>query len=157
MEMMKRGRDASKRGPDQGSITRRTLLAPPPPPNTVWLVILELNLSWNSVGSSTKRKKNLTVRASFPPRRYFGTNFHVRCRCLISAHEPPPHPPPPLLFTARGQLGRGGAPPDRSITKSTQSAVCDRIHANKAFNYSVRGGRTRRGLSDSSLLITINL
>lgn len=47
--------------------------------------------------------------------------------------------------------------PRQVNNQPTQSAVCDRFHANKAFSNSLLRGSTRRGLSDCSLLITINL
>lgn len=46
----------------------------------------------------------------------------------------------------------------RQVNKQpTESAVCDRSHANKAFSDSLHWGGTRRALSNCSLLITINL
>lgn len=46
--------------------------------------------------------------------------------------------------------------PRQVNNQPTQSAVCDRFHANKAFSYSLLRGSTRQGLSNVSLLIAIN-
>lgn len=70
---------------------------------------------------------------------------------------PPPHTPRSGAFHNSVAARRERRSPRQVNNQPTQSAVCDRFHANKAFSYSLRRGSTRRGLSRCSLLITINL
>lgn len=93
----------------------------------------------------------------------FGADFHVHRQRLICISSESAHPPiPPSLARSCGFHNTVAAwlkqrSPRQVNNQPTQSAVCDRFHANKAFSNSLLRGSTRRGLSDCSLLITINL
>lgn len=93
----------------------------------------------------------------------FGADFHVYRQRLICISSESAHPPiPPSLARSCGFHNTVAAwlkqrSPRQVNNQPTQSAVCDRFHANKAFSNSLLRGSTRRGLSDCSLLITINL
>lgn len=80
--------------------------------------------------------------------------------CTVNAWSPPASRRP--LAPSRGFQNTVAAwlkqrSPRQVNNQPTQSAVCDRFQANKAFSYSLLRGSTRQGLSDCSLLITINL
>lgn len=92
----------------------------------------------------------------------FGADFHVHRQRLICISSESPPPSPPSLARSCGFHNTVAAwlkqrSPRQVNNQPTQSAVCDRFHANKAFSNSLLRGSTRRGLSDCSLLITINL
>lgn len=133
---MKRGRDASKHGPDRGSIARRTLL-PPPPPTPQHSVTCysgaELNLKQQRLIDRKKEKSN--SQGFSPSPSLFWDQFPFALSMFDL--RPRAAAPSPALYST-GQLGWSGAPPDRSITKPAQSAVWDRIHANKPLTIHYR-------------------
>lgn len=99
---------------------------------------------WSSPRRKIKKETDLQLQG------------HTQLGLQHAPLEPPPIPRSGAFHNSVAAR-RERRSPRQVNNQPTQSAVCDRFHANKAFSYSLRRGSTRRGLSRCSLLITINL